>query len=122
MLVAKSCLEFKQNKISVLTFAEKLYVAGTELCSYCDNKSHEEILGNYLCDLGYAIDDEIYVFSIKKAENYAKQYIDQIEKLVIRGTVEGWPITEKERIEWLEEQKQKEREEFYKINGYYEDE
>ena len=48
-------------------------------------------------------------------------YIEKIEKLIIRGKEEGEPITDNERIEWWKMQKKREREEFYKMNGYYED-
>ncbi len=48
--------------------------------------------------------------------------INDLEKLIIRGSEEGAPVTEEERAEWWKMQKEREREEFYKLNGYYEDE
>ena len=41
---------------------------------------------------------------------------------MIRGSEDGAPVTDEERAEWWKMQKQREREEFYKLNGYYEDE
>ena len=49
------------------------------------------------------------------------RYVYDIEKLIIRGNADGEPVTESERAEWWKKQKEKEREEFYNLNGYYED-
>ena len=60
-------------------------------------------------------------------EGYAKireemlPYAERVEKLLIRGSEDGAPVTDEERAEWWKMQKQREREEFYKLNGYYED-
>jgi hypothetical protein len=122
MSVAGSCEKFKEGKISPAQFGEQLSGAGAELCSYCNSNSYEEMLGDYLRDVGYAIKDEEYVFSEQRAKEYAIQCVDTIEKFVIRGTSEGDPITEEERTKWWAKQKEREREEFYNRNGYYEDE
>ena len=49
-------------------------------------------------------------------------YVEKIEKLVIKGREDESTITDNERAEWWKYQKEREREEFYKMNGYYEDE
>lgn len=64
------------------------------------------------------ITDEIEL----NTRNKVMPYVERVEKLIIRGTEEGAPITDEERAEWWKMQKQREREEFYKLNGYYEDE
>jgi hypothetical protein len=48
-------------------------------------------------------------------------YVEDVEKLIIRGTTDGDPVTEEERTEWWKQQKEREREEFYNRNGYYDD-
>ena len=49
-------------------------------------------------------------------------YVENVEKLIIKGSEDGDPITDEERELWWKKQKEREREEFYKRNGYYEDE
>jgi hypothetical protein len=58
----------------------------------------------------------------QKVRNAILPYVDCIEKLIVRGHCGGSSLTDEERAEWWKKQKKHERDEFYKFNGYYEDE
>lgn len=124
--VIKTCEQFKIGDVSLAKFAWIAYEASGEICSLEDRE-----LSDTLYNVNSRFDIEWYAnfMDVKETkegyENIRKSlipYVEKIEKLIIRGSEEGAPVTDEERAEWWKIQKQREREEFYKLNGYYEDE
>ena len=134
--------EVRLGKIKMKHLERILFSISDELEAYCDNSfPYEKQLNNAVVNLGQDIDDEVYYYwfvigeqDINRDEetnipedvndNLQKEFalkMCNLEKLIIRGKEEGEPITDNERIEWWKMQKKREREEFYKMNGYYED-
>lgn len=136
-------LNLRLRQITIKDLEDILFSAVTELRSYCDNSfEYEQQLIDTLVNLGEEINDEVYFYwfavgqpnisneeqknipndvNDKLSEEFDSK-IDNLEKLIIRGSEGGAPVSNEERTEWWKMQKQREREEFYKLNGYYEDE
>lgn len=135
----KACENFLADVVNSKEFADELFGIVSMIRGYCDSRSYEEKLANYFCDLGGKIRDETYIYWYFKNKEEQENILElpgdveldikneilpdllDIEKLIVRGSTEGEPITESERAEWWQKQKAKEREEFYNLNGYYED-
>lgn len=124
--VIKACSAFRNRDISLAEFAWIASEASSGMCSL-EDKNLAEILRS----IGGTFDIEWYAnfMDIEETEegyeNIRKKmlpYVDRVEKLIIRGSEEGAPVTDEERTAWWKMQKAREREEFYKLNGYYEDE
>ena len=131
--------DYIEFRIKASDFAWILSDSSAMLRGFCDTKSYEENFANYLYEMADWVSEEIYLYlydhgledsntAVKLPDNVEHEIqeaivknIDKIEKLIIRGNIEGEPITESERAEWWKKQKEREREEFYKQHGYYED-
>ncbi|MBR1479335.1 MAG: hypothetical protein IJ599_00330 [Alphaproteobacteria bacterium] len=137
----KSLKLLTEKMVDIEVFSEALKNAEHMLEKYCDNSFlYEKHFLNAVVDLLDAICSEVYLhmhtfgygdeevtpeLSSSSNAEIMKQFendICNLEKLIIRGSEEGAPLTDEERTEWWKMQKQREREEFYKLNGYYEDE
>ena len=122
-------------------FSSALSDARNMIDGYCDNAFPcEQKLSGVLDNLHECLSEDIYLSSCSSKTGYDvneslfhdedneelkqryKNDINDLEKLIIRGSEDGAPVTDEERAEWWKMQKQREREEFYKLNGYYEDE
>ena len=135
---AVEALEQKDGRIEV--FSSALGDAESMLNGYCDNGfPYEQKLIAVLDNLYEGLSEDIYLSSCSSETGYEvneslfqdadneelkrryKDDINDLEKLIIRGSEGGAPVSNEERTEWWKMQKQREREEFYRLNGYYED-
>jgi len=127
--IMKCCEDYKKYRIDSLKLSNMLEHYSDQIDSL-ETRELENALDavKYQYDLifwyPYDIDEQPEVTG--NIENEVREellpYVEKIEKLIIRGTVDGNPITKEERAEWWKQQKKRERQEFYNRNGYYEDE
>ena len=124
--IMRACENFWSRDISLTKFSWITREAAGEICSLEDKD-----LSDTLYNIEATFDIEWYAnfMDIKETEEGYENmrqsllpYVESGEKLIIRGSEEGATVTDEERAEWWKMQKQREREEFYKLNGYYEDE
>ena len=138
--IISALCDIRLKRSDVAYLVNILSSAKDELSGYCDNSfPYEKKLCSVVANMCEHLSEEIYIFSYGKGDDnftttglpskineellqiFGKDLSD-LEKLIIRGSEEGAPVTEEERQEWWKKQKEREREEFYKMNGYYEDE
>ena len=131
---------FRAKMIDIENFADALRSTECLLEKYCDNSfPYEQQFLNTTVNLLDAIRSEVYLHmynfkydnedvtpelwnsSNKWITEKFNDDINDLEKLIIRGSEGGAPVSNEERTEWWKMQKQREREEFYRLNGYYED-
>ena len=124
--IMKACENYKNRNLSSANFAWIAYEISNLLCS-----KEDENLSDMLYNINSTFDTEWYMnfMDIEETEKGHEMirkailpYVGNVEKLIIRGSENGDPITDEERELWWKKQKEREREEFYKRNGYYENE
>ena len=123
-----SCREYRKGLISSKQFKELLNECSLSMNSLETRKLENMVLAaidryNSIFWYPYEEDEEPEVTETieKEVRSEILPYVEKIEKLIIRGSEEGAPVTDEERQAWWKMQKEREREEFYKMNGYYED-
>ena len=124
--IINACQNFVSEKISVTDASEMFGSFGDQIRSLEDQRLKDllESIASTFDIFWYAMamDVEETERGYIRIREEMLPYVDKIEKLIIRGSEDGAPVTEEERTKWWKMQKQREREEFYKLNGYYKDE
>ena len=124
--IINACQNFVSEKISVTDASEMFGSFGDQIRSLEDQRLKDllESIASTFDIFWYAMamDVEETERGYIRIREEMLPYVDKIEKLIIRGSEDGAPVTEEERAKWWKMQKQREREEFYKLNGYYKDE
>ena len=126
--IMKACESYKINKLSSDDFTMLCDICARDISSLEDSDLRDLLYNarnKYSCIFWYPYEEGEEPEITDEIENETRAeilpYVDKIEKLIIRGNIEGDPITESERAEWWKKEKEREREEFYNLNGYYED-
>jgi hypothetical protein len=113
------------KKISSCDFAGLCASYANCVCSLEDAELERALFSvkcRYDCIFWYPSEDSAAITAEieKEVRIELLPYVGKIEKFVIRKKQSGSPITKKERKVWWKKQKERERKEFYKTNGYYE--